>query len=401
MPLQQQAAQTPSNTAKPTLRPKNPCFSSGPAAKRPGWTIDALKGALLGRSHRAKPCKERIAEAIDLSRKLLGLPDDYLIGIVPASNTGAVEMALWSMLGPRPVDVLAWDVFGATWLTDITKQLKLENVRTFKTEHGTLPDLAKVDCDHDVVFTWNGTTAGVCVPDAEWIPADRKGLTICDATSAVLAMDMDWSKLDVVTYSWQKVLGGEAAHGILILSPRAVERLESYKPAWPLPKLFRMTKDGKVNLGIFKGETINTISMLCIEDVIDALKWAHGIGGRPALMKRTAASCKAIEAWVAATPWIEYMCGDPRARSTTSVTLKFADPAITGQPVEAQWDFVKKLGALLDKEGVAHDINGHRDAPPGLRLWCGGTVDPDDVAALLPWIGWAYAQTLATLKAAA
>ncbi|WP_417450539.1 phosphoserine transaminase [Kordiimonas sp.] len=381
---------------KPTTAPRRPEFSSGPCAKRPGWTVDALQNAALGRSHRAKPGKAKLKYAIDKTREILGVPDDYRIGIVPASDTGAVEMALWSMLGARPVDMLAWESFGAGWVTDVAKQLKLEKVRIFDAPYGELPDLDAVDPDHDVVFTWNGTTSGVKVPAADWIADDRKGLTICDATSAAFAMDLPFDKLDVVTYSWQKVLGGEAAHGMLILSPRAVERLESYTPAWPLPKIFRLTKGGKLIEGIFAGETINTPSMLCVEDYIDALEWAEGIGGLKGLIAKSEANLKVLADWVAKTDWVDFLASDPATRSNTSVCLKIVDPWFGKLDVDGQAAVAKKLAALLDEEGVAYDIGAYRDAPPGLRIWAGATVDAEDLEALTAWLGWAYA----TVKAA-
>ncbi len=396
----QAAAPAGSPIAQPATKPKCPNFSSGPCAKRPGWSPEVLSKAILGRSHRSKPGKARLQEAINLSRQILELPADYHLGIVAASDTGAVEMALWSLLGARPVDVFAWESFGKDWVTDIVKQLKLPNVRTFTADYGKLPDLKQADPSHDIVFTWNGTTSGVRVPNADWIAADREGLTICDATSSAFAIPMEWNKLDVVTYSWQKVLGGEAAHGILILSPRAIARLESYKPAWPMPKLFRMTKDGKANLGIFAGETINTPSMLCVEDVIDALNWAQSVGGAKGLQARTQASFKAIADWVAKTPWVAFLAEKPEECSPTSVTLKVVDPAITALPAEEQAAFCKKLSDALEKAGVAYDINGYRDAPPGLRIWCGSTVEASDVAALMPWLDWAFATTKAALAKA-
>jgi phosphoserine aminotransferase len=381
---------------KPTVAPRRPEFSSGPCAKRPGWSVDALDNALLGRSHRAKPGKAKLKYAIDKTREILGVPDDYRIGIVPASDTGAVEMALWSMLGARPVDMLAWESFGAGWVTDVAKQLKLEKVRVFDAPYGDLPDLDAVDPEHDVVFTWNGTTSGVKVPAADWIADDRKGLTICDATSAAFAMDLPWQKLDVVTYSWQKVLGGEAAHGMLILSPRAVERLESYTPAWPLPKIFRMTKGGKLIEGIFVGETINTPSMLCVEDYIDALEWADGIGGLKALIAKSEANLKVLADWVAKSDWAAFLANDPATISNTSVCLKVSDPWLATLDAEAQAAVPKKLAALLDEEGVAYDIGAYRDAPPGLRIWAGATVDAEDLQALTSWLDWAYATVKAS-----
>jgi phosphoserine aminotransferase len=385
----------------PGKRPANPHFSSGPCAKRPGWTLQSLKNALVGRSHRSKPGKAKLKLAIDLTREILQVPADYRIGIVPASDTGAVEMAMWSMLGARPVTVMAWESFGEGWVTDIEKQLKLKDVTVLKTGYGELPDLSKVDSDTDIVFTWNGTTSGVRVPNADWIKADRKGLTICDATSAAFAQPLDFAKLDVVTFSWQKALGGEAAHGILILSPRAVERLESYKPARPLPKIFRMTKGGKLNEGIFTGETINTPSMLCVEDYLDTLQWAKSIGGLKGLIGRANSNAKAIHDWIARTPWIENLAVDPNTQSNTSVCLKIVDPAVTALPVDAQWNFVKDLVAQVEKEGVAFDFANHRDALPGLRVWCGATVERSDVEALLPWLDWAYAKAREALPKAA
>jgi phosphoserine aminotransferase len=385
----------------PGRKPANPHFSSGPCAKRPGWSLQALKDALVGRSHRSKEGKAKLKRAIDLTREILEVPADYRIGIVPASDTGAVEMAMWSMLGARPVTVLAWESFGEGWVTALEKQLKLKDVTALKAGYGDLPDLSKVDSDSDIVFTWNGTTSGVRVPDANWIKADRKGLTICDATSAAFAQPLDFSKLDVVTFSWQKALGGEAAHGILILSPRAVERLESYKPAWPLPKIFRMTKGGKLNEGIFVGETINTPSMICVEDYLDTLAWAKSIGGLKGLIARADSNAKAIHDWMAKTPWIENLAANPATRSNTSVCLKIVDPAVTALSVDAQWAFVKDLVALCEKEGVAFDFANHRDALPGLRVWCGATVERSDVEALLPWLDWAYGKAREKLPKAA
>ncbi len=389
-------------TTPPGVRPANPHFSSGPCAKRPGWTLQALSDAPLGRSHRAKAGKGKLKLAIDLTREVLGVPADYRIGIVPASDTGAVEMAMWSMLGARPVDLLAWESFGEGWVTDAVKQLKLKDARVIKAPYGQLPDLSTVDSrTRDVVFTWNGTTSGVRVPDADWIAADREGVTICDATSAAFAQELDWSKLDVVTFSWQKVLGGEAAHGMLILSPRAVERLESHVPAWPLPKIFRMTKGGKLIEGIFVGETINTPSMLCVEDYIDALTWAKSIGGGKELIARADANARAIADWVAATDWVDFLAEAPATRSNTSVCLRIVDPAVTALADDAQAAFAKQIASLLEKEGVALDIGGYRDAPPGLRIWCGSTVEASDVAALTPWLDWAFARARADLARAA
>jgi phosphoserine aminotransferase len=377
---------------KPTARPANPRFSSGPCAKRPGWSLGALEDACLGRSHRSKAGKAKLKEVIDRSRAILGVPADYRIGIVPGSDTGAVELALWSFLGARGVDLLAWESFGEGWITDAVKQLKLEDVRTLRADYGALPDLARVDLARDVVFTWNGTTSGVRVPDGDWIKRDRQGLTICDATSAAFAMDLPWDKLDVVTYSWQKVLGGEAAHGMLVLSPRAVARATSHVPPWPLPKLFRLNSKGKFNEAIFAGETINTPSMLCVEDAIDGLKWAERAGGLAGLIARSEANLTAIAAWVEQTPWIDFLAADPRTRSCTSVCLEITDDWFRRLGEEAQRAAVKRLEALLDAEGVAHDIAGHRDAPPGLRIWTGATVELRDVEALLPWLDWAYGE---------
>ncbi len=370
-------------------------FSSGPCAKRPGWTNDALKNALLGRSHRSKPGKERLKYSIDKTREILGVPADYRIGIVAASDTGAVEMALWSLLGARGVDMLSWESFGAGWVTDVVKQLKLDDVRTFNADYGKLPDLNAVDTDRDVVFTWNGTTSGVKVPNADWIKADRKGLTICDATSAAFAMDLPWQKLDVVTYSWQKVLGGEAAHGMLILSPRAVERLESYTPAWPMPKIFRMTKGGKLIEGIFTGETINTPSMLCVEDYIDALEWADSIGGLTGLVAKSEANLKVLSDWVASSDWAGFLAETAETCSNTSVCLKVTDSWFAGLDADAQAATLKKLTSKLDAEGVAYDIGAYRDAPAGLRIWAGATVEASDLKILTEWLDWAYAEVKA------
>jgi phosphoserine aminotransferase len=377
---------------KPLLRPANPCFSSGPCAKRPGWTVDVLKGAALGRSHRAKIGKARLQEVVERSRAILGIPKDWRVAIVPASDTGAFEMALWSLLGARGVDLLAWESFGEGWVTDVTTQLRLKDVRVLSAPYGALPDLGAVDWDRDVVFTWNGTTSGARVPNGDWIAADRKGLAICDATSAVFAMDLAWPKLDAVTWSWQKVLGGEAAHGMLALSPRAVERLESHVPPWPLPKIFRLTAKGKLSAGIFEGETINTPSMLVVEDAIDGLKWAESLGGLRGLMARSEANLAAIAAWVARTDWIDFLVREPSQRSCTSVCLKVTDEWFQRLNPDAQRAEVKRLEALLEGEGVAYDVAGHRDALPGLRIWCGATVETSDVEALLPWLDWAFAE---------
>ena len=386
---------------KPGVRPVNPQFSSGPCAKRPGWTLQALKDAALGRSHRAKIGKAKLKQAIDLTREILNVPADYKIGIVPASDTGAVEMALWSMLGARPVTMLAWESFGEGWVTDVVKQLKLKDVTELKAAYGELPDLSKIDFKSDVVFTWNGTTSGVRVPNGDWIPANREGLTMCDATSAAFAQNLDFTKLDVVTFSWQKVLGGEGAHGMLILSPRAVERLETYKPAWPLPKIFRMTKGGKLIDGIFIGETINTPSMLCVEDYLDALNWAKSVGGLKGLQARSDANAKVLADWVAKTAWIDHLAKKPETRSNTSVCLVVADPAVTKLTLDEQAAFAKGIASMLEKEGVAYDIAYYRDAPPGLRIWCGATIETKDVEALTPWLDWAFEQAKAALPKAA
>ena len=386
--------------AKPAMRPARPEFSSGPCAKRPGWKLENLQGALLGRSHRSKPGKARLKAAIDQTRDILQVPADYLIGIVPASDTGAVEMAMWSMLGGRPVQLIAFESFGKDWVTDVVKQLKLKDVEVLDAPYGQLPDLTKVNKAADLVFTWNGTTSGVRVPNADFISDDREGVTICDATSAAFAMDLDWAKLDVVTFSWQKVLGGEAAHGMLILSPRAVARLESYSPPWPMPKIFRMTKGGKVALDIFEGATINTPSMLCVEDYLDALKWSASIGGLGGLMARSNANLAALAEWVAKTPWVEFLAESADIRSNTSVCLKVVDKRVTGLSADAQAEFAKKLASLLEKEGVALDAGAYRDAPPGLRLWCGATVDASDVEALTPWLDWAFETLVSELQAA-
>ena len=385
----------------PAVRPLVPHFSSGPCAKRPGWSLSVLTDAVLGRSHRSKIGKAKLKRAIELTREVLEVPPDYRIGIVPASDTGAVEMALWSMLGARPVTVLAWESFGEGWVSDVTKELKLANVTVLRASYGELPDLAKVDPASDVVFTWNGTTSGVRVPNADWIAADRAGLSICDATSACFAQELDWPKLDVVTFSWQKALGGEAAHGMLILSPRAVERLESYVPPRPLPKIFRLTKGGKLNQGIFEGETINTPSMLCVEDYLDTLAWAKSIGGLEALIARAEANAKVIADWVAVTPWIEFLARDPALRSNTSVCLKVVDASVAKLSPDAQAAFVKSIAAALEKEGVAYDIDAYRDAPPGLRIWCGSTVERADVEALTFWLDWAFAKSKDALPKAA
>ncbi len=386
---------------KPARRPANIHFSSGPCAKRPGWSLENLDKAFLGRSHRAKEGKARLKLAIDKTKALLGLPAGYVCGIVPASDTGAFEMAMWTMLGPRGVDALAWESFGKGWVTDAVKQLKIQDLRVIEAEYGRLPDLGKVDFDRDVLFTWNGTTSGVRVPNSDWIPAKRGGLTFADATSAILAQPIDWPKVDVATYSWQKVLGGEAAHGMLILSPRAIERLETHTPPWPVPKIFRLTKGGKLMKEVFEGETINTPSMLCVEDYLDALDWAQSIGGLKALYARADANARVLYDWAERTPWIESLAVDPATRSNTSVCLKIVDPAFARQPADAQRAFVKQLEAMLDKENAARDIAGHRDAPPSLRIWCGSTVEKTDLEALTPWLDWAFAETKAGLAKAA
>jgi phosphoserine aminotransferase len=385
----------------PAVRPLIPHFSSGPCAKRPGWSLQVLTDALRARSPRSKSGKAKLKRAIDLTREILELPADYRVGIVPASDTGAVEMALWSLLGARPVTVLAWESFGEGWVTDVVKQLKLKDVTVLKAEYGELPALKAIDFETDVVFTWNGTTSVVRVPDANFIPASRQGLTICDATSAVFAQAIDWLKLDVVTFSWQKALGGEAAHGMLVLSPRAVARLETYQPAWPLPKIFRLTKSGKLNEAIFEGETINTPSMLCVEDYLDALLWAKSFGGQNALVAAADANARLISTWVQRTPWVDFLARDPRTRSNTSVCLKVTDPAVVGLAPDAQAAFIKAITGALEAQGVAYDIAAHRDAPPGLRIWCGATVERSDLEALTPWLEWGFAQAKAALAKAA
>ena len=384
----------------PDLRPGHPNFSSGPCAKRPGFKLDALSGAYLGRSHRATEPKARIAEVIGLSRSILGMPDNWRLGIVPGSDTGAFEMALWSMLGARAVDILTYESFGEGWATDIVSHLKLRDARVLSASYGKLPDVTSVDPSRDIVFTWNGTTSGVRVPNADWIAADRQGLSICDATSAAFAMALPWDKLDVVTWSWQKVLGGEAAHGMLALSSRAVERLETYTPAWPLPKVFRLTSKGKLTEGIFKGETINTPSMLCVEDAIDGLLWAKRIGGLPALIARSEANLAAVAAWVARSGWAAFLAEDPGTRSCTSICLKIVSPWFTALPADGQAKAAKQLASLLEQQGVAYDIGAYRDAPPGLRIWGGATIDTADIAALLPWLDWAAAQVAASFMPA-
>jgi phosphoserine aminotransferase len=388
-------------TARPAVRPANPNFSSGPCSKRPGWSLEALKDAALGRSHRSKLGKSKLKEAIDLTREVLEVPATHRIAIVPGSDTGAVEMAMWSLLGPRGVEVLAWESFGAVWVTDAVTQLKVPGTKTTVAEFGVLPDLAAVDFENDVVFTWNGTTAGVRVPDANWIPADRAGLTICDATSAAFAMELDYDKLDVVTFSWQKIMGGEAAHGVLIMGPRAVERLESYVPTWPIPKLFRMTKNGKIDEGLFEGETINTPSMLAVEDYLDSLKWGKSVGGLKGLVGRANRNAAALGDYVRRTDWLDFLAVDPKTHTNTGVCLKVVDPAITSLPAKEQAAFAKGLVDRLEGLGVAYDFGSYRDAPAGLRIWCGATVETSDILALTEWLDWAYAEARQGLAQAA
>jgi len=380
--------------SRPDVRPACAHFSSGPTAKRPGFSLDQLETAALGRSHRAKDAKAKLKEAIERTHAILALPEDYRVAIVPASDTGAVEMCMWSMLGVRPVDVFAWESFGKDWVTDAVKQLRLDDCNIHTADYGELPDFAAARDDADIIFTWNGTTSGVRVPNADWITPNPDRVVINDATSAVFAQDIDWAKCDVVTYSWQKVLGGEAAHGMLILGPNAVKRLENYTPDRPLPKIFRMTKGGKLNEGLFEGATINTPSMLCVEDYLKALDWAESLGGMAGLKARCDESLAILEAWVARTEYIEFLCREPAVRSNTGVTFKFTDPRVAGLEADAQQAFVKKLVGTLEKEGVAFDFAGYRDAPPGLRIWCGATVEPSDVAKLTPWIDWAFAETI-------
>ena len=379
-------------TMKPTTKPKRPYFSSGPCAKRPGWSLEALEDACVGRSHRSKPAKAKLQEVIDRSASILGLPDDYICGIVPASDTGAIEMAMWSLLGARGVEMCAWESFGSAWVTDVIKQLNLKSITRHEADYGKLPDLSKVNFDNDVVFTYNGTTSGVKVPNTDWIPDDRKGLTLCDATSAVFAMNMDYSKLDVITWSWQKVMGGEGAHGMLVLSPRAIERLETYTPSWPLPKIFRLTKGGKLINGIFSGATINTISMLCVEDALDGLKWAENIGGLPELIKRSETNLAKIASWSEKTDWVEFLAQDPKTISNTSICLKITADWYQALPADEQAAKAKQIVALLEKEDVALDFGSYRDAPAGLRIWGGATVETADIEALLPWLDWAFAE---------
>ena len=377
---------------KPTHRPLNPCFSSGPCAKRPGWSLENLREAPLGRSHRGTLGKARLGEVIERTRDILQIPADYRIAIVPASDTGAVEMCMWSMLGARGVDITGWESFGKGWITDVVKQLKLDDVRVFTAEYGQLPDLTQLDGNRDIVFTWNGTTSGVRVPDGEWIADDRQGLTICDATSGVFAMNLPWQKLDVVTYSWQKAMGGEGAHGMLVLSPRAVQRLESYTPPWPLPKLFRMTKGGKIDEALFKGSTINTPSMLCVEDAIDGLRWAESIGGLAELVRRSQANLQCLNTWVESSQWAAFLATEEAVRSSTSICLKFIDPWYEALTKDAQRFKAKALVGLLEQEGVAHDIGSYRDAPLGLRIWGGSTVEQSDIESLLPWLDWGWSE---------
>lgn len=385
----------------PTTKPRVPNFSSGPCAKRPGWSVSHLENAFVGRSHRSEDGKAKLAAVIERSKTILGVPADYRLGIVPASDTGAVEMALWSLLGQRPLDILAWESFGQEWVKDVVDELKLPDLRLMKAPYGSLPDLDAVDFSHDVVFLWNGTTSGVRVPNGDWIKDDRQGLTICDATSAVFAMDVPWSKLDVVTYSWQKVLGGEAQHGVIVLSPRAVERLESYQPTWPIPKIFRLTQKGKLIEGIFKGDTINTPSMLCVEDALDGLTWAESIGGLPGLIRRSEANLAAIAKWVEQSSWADFLAEKPETRSCTSICLKIVDSWFTSLSVEEQAKFAKKLAKILEKQEVAYDIAPYRAAPPGLRIWGGATVETADIEALLPWLDWAFATVKAELASVA
>jgi phosphoserine aminotransferase len=375
---------------KPAVRPNNPNFSSGPCSKRPGWNPAVLNDALVGRSHRSAAGKAKLAEVIERSRAVLGLPNDYRLAIVPASDTGAMEIALWNLLGARGVDLLAWESFGAAWVTDALDQLRLDDTRVIRADYGALPDLGQVDFDRDVVFVWNGTTSGVRVPDGDWIARDRAGLTICDATSAAFAMDLPWDRLDVATYSWQKGLGGEGAHGMLVLSPRAIERIERHSPAWPLPKLFRLTKAGAINQAVFGGETLNTPSMLCVEDALDGLAWAESVGGLAGLIVRSEANLAALADWVETSPWAEFLAFVPETRSCTSMCLSVASPWFLDLPERDRAVAVKRMVALLDGEGVAHDIGSHRDAPPGLRIWGGATVEISDTVALLPWLDWAY-----------
>jgi len=375
---------------KPTTKPKNPNFSSGPCAKRPGWNIQNLKTDSLGRSHRAKLPKQRLAEVINLSKELLNIPSDYKVGIIAGSDTGAIESAMWSLLGKTGVEVLAWESFGSDWVKDIKEQLKIKNLTIHQSDYGDLPDLQKINFDNDIVFNWNGTTSGVCLPNADWISDNRKGLTICDATSAVFAMDMDWHKLDVITWSWQKVLGGEAAHGMIALSPKALERLSEYQPIWPIPKIFRLANNMKVIEGIFKGETINTPSMLCVEDAIDALNWIQSIGGSKGSIDKSQSNLQVVKTWVESKDWIDFLAKDSSTLSSTSICLKITDPWFLGLSVDQQQLKIKEINSLLDKEQVAFDINAYRTAPPGFRIWGGATVESSDIETLLPWIEWGY-----------
>lgn len=383
---------------QPDIRPANPCFSSGPCAKRPGWSVEALQAAVTGRSHRSGPGKTKLKAVIDRSKNILNIPECYRVGIVPASDTGAIEMALWSLLGARGVDLFAWESFGADWINDALEQLKLEDTRVFKAAYGSLPDLSQWSPDRDIVFTWNGTTSGVCVPNGDWIPSGREGLTICDATSAAFAMDIPWSKLDVITWSWQKVMGGEAAHGMIALSPSAVERLENYVPPWPLPKIFRMTKEGALSEGIFRGETINTPSMVCVEDALDGLQWAESLGGGVALIARSKSNLDAISDWVRTTEWVDFLAENADERSCTSVCLKIVDPWFRKLNADTQSLVPKKMDRLLEQAGAAFDVNGYRDAPPGIRIWAGSTVETSDLRTLMPWLDWAYAEAKTSLS---
>jgi len=384
---------------KPNIKPNHPYFSSGPCSKRPGWSLNALSDAFLGRSHRAKTGKAKLNEVIIKSKQVLELPDDYFVGIVPGSDTGAIELAMWSLLGERPVEVCGWETFGLTWVKDITKQLKLPNVITHQTStYGEIPDLNEVNFDNDVVFTWNGTTSGACVPDAEWIPNDRKGLSICDATSAVFAMDMDFTKLDVITWSWQKVLGGEGAHGMIALSPRAVERLENYEPSWPMPKIFQIAKNKKFTKDIFEGATINTPSLLATEDAIDALNWCIEVGGQKELIKRSKNNLEVIKNWIEKNDWVEFLATDPKTYSSTSICFKFTHPDFTKLDNDNQKKLVKELCSLIEKEDAGYDINAYKDAPAGIRIWGGATVESSDIEKVLPWIEWAFFETLEGYK---
>lgn len=386
-----------SPVTKPSQKPQNPCFSSGPCTKRPGWSLQNLSDAVIGRSHRSKIGKKKLKDVIEKSKSILSIPNNYFVGIVPASDTGAFEMAMWTMLGARGVDVFAWESFGEGWLSDIQKQLKISPCNSYKAEYGQLPDLSQANFDNDIVFTWNGTTSGVKVPNGDWIASNRQGLTLCDATSAVFAMPLPWDKLDVTTWSWQKVMGGEAAHGMIVLSPRAVERLTTYTPAWPLPKIFRLTKGGKLNESIFEGATINTPSMICVEDALDGLDWAETIGGVNALIQRSQDNYNAIKEWVESSEWFDFLAEDENIRSNTSVCLKITDPWFEKLSSDEQNKIEKDIVSLLDQEAVAYDIGSYRDAPTGLRIWAGATVETSDITTLLPWIDWAY-QTISQNK---